>query len=209
MTTSAEIRAKLQTNSAGPVDKNALADLLEDMIEFSQDAAGAAQGTGVSAVEQGSEIDHQTILTLEDVVMPAIAGGANLAIGKKIYTFPAGALIIESAYMSVSFTQTEGHVTADTPDVGLGTVIGSGAVAVLGGTATFENIITGQTAADVNGTPTVKTSIPTANVPLVIEAAGSHDLFLNVADGWAASGDAGILANGTVIINWKSMVAPT
>lgn len=161
-------------------------------------------GTGVSAVEYGDGQTHQTVLSLA-TVLPAIAGGADLGVGVLIYTLPAGAQVIESAYMSVSITQTEGHIDADTPDVGLGTVIASGAVAVLGGTATFEDIITGQTAADCAGTATVKTSIPTAGVSLIREAGDAKTIYLNVADGWAASGDAAALLGGTVVINWRTM----
>ena len=69
--------------------------------------------------------------------------------------------------------------------MGLGTVIGSGAVATLDGTATFENILTGQTAADANGTATVKTALPTAGVPFIIESGDAHTLHFNVADAWA------------------------
>ena len=161
-------------------------------------------GTGVTAVNYGDGYKNTAVLTL-DTTLPAIAGGASLAVGKLLYTLPTGAVIIDSAYMSVAITQTEGNITADTPDVGIGTVIGSGAVAVLGGTATFENIITGQTATNCSGTATVKTSIPTAAVPLVIETAGAKTIYLNVADGWAASGDSAALLTGTVVINYTFM----
>lgn len=160
--------------------------------------------TGVTAVEYGDGKTHQTVLTIASV-LPAIAGGASLGVGKLLYTLPAGAHIIESAYMSVAIQQTEENITADTPEVGLGTVIASGAVAVLSGTGTFEDIITGQVAADCDGTATVKTAIPTAAVPLVIEAAGAKTVHLNVADGWAASGDAAAVITGTVVLNWRTM----
>lgn len=160
--------------------------------------------TGVSAEESGSGGNHSTKLTLS-TVLPAIAGGANLAVGKLLYTFPAGEIIINSASMNVAITQTEGNINADTPDVGLGTVIGSGAVAILSGTATFENIITGQTATDCNGTATVATTIPTAGAPLVIATAGAHTVYFNAADGWAASGDAAAILTGTVVLNWSFM----
>ena len=161
-----------------------------------------AASTGVTAVEYGNGFDHKTVLTLA-TTLPAIAGGASLGVGKLLYTLPAGAAIIESAYLSVAITQTTAHITADTPDVGIGTVIASGVIALLNGTATFENIITGQTAADCNGTATVKTATPTAAVPLVIETGDAHTVYLNVADGWAASGDPAAIVTGTVIINWK------
>ncbi|MCI0489377.1 MAG: hypothetical protein L0229_22520 [Blastocatellia bacterium] len=158
--------------------------------------------TGVTAVEYGDGRNHQTVLTV-NAALPAIAGGANLGVGKLLYTLPAGAVIVESAHMNLSITQTQGNINADTPDGGLGTVIASGAVATLDGTPTFENIITGQTFNDCNGTAEVKTAIPTAGVPLVIEAADAHTIHFNVADLWAASGDAAAALAGTVVINWR------
>ena len=100
--------------------------------------------TGVTAVEYGDGYHHLTELTVS-TTLPAIAGGADLAVGKLLYTFPAGVIAVNVSHMSLAIQQTEGNITADTPDGGLGTVIASGAVAVLSGTATFENILTGQT----------------------------------------------------------------
>ena len=120
-----------------------------------------------------------------------------------LYTFPAGSQIIESAYMSLAITQTQAHINADTPDVGIGTVIASGVVSVLDGTATFENILTGVAAANCTGTATVLTAIPTAAVPLVIGA--TKTVYANAAFAWAASGDAAAILTGTVVINWRTM----
>lgn len=163
-------------------------------------------GTATSAVstveERGDKSRHTTVLTVQST-LGAIAGGANLAVGKLLYTFPAGAIRIHGAYMSMAITQTQGNITADTPDVGLGTVVASGAVALLSGTATFENILTGQTAADCNGTASVKT----VDCALIMEAADAHTVYFNVADGWAASGDTGALINGTVVLDWSFMSA--
>jgi len=168
------------------------------------DNVGVA-ATDVTAVEAGDDYSHTTTLTLDLSMGAAFTTGTSLAAGKLIYTLPAGACIIESAYMSVGLTDLYLLGGGDnTPDLGIGTVIGSGAVAVLGGTATFENIITGQTAANCTGTATVKTSIPTAAVPLVIEAGAAHTIHLNVADAWVGNeGDLAITAAGTVVINWK------
>lgn len=172
-------------------------------LKTSAGVGTAASGT--TAVEYGDGRLHQTILTVA-TTLPAIAGGANLGVGKLLYTLPAGAQVIESAYMSIAITQTEAHINADTPDVGLGTVIASGVVATLDGTATFENILTGQTAANCTGTATVKTAKATASpFELVREAADAKTIYLNVADGWAASGDAAALLTGTVVINWRTM----
>lgn len=157
--------------------------------------------TGTTAVERGTSHRHQTILTVS-TTLPAIAGGADLGIGKLLYTFPAGVIIINYAYMTLAITQSQGNITADTPDVGLGTVIASGVVNVLSGTATFENIITGQTAADCNGTATVKTANPTAGVPFIIEAGAARTVYFNAADGWTAGGDAAAALAGTVVLDW-------
>jgi len=158
--------------------------------------------TGVTANEYGDGSYHRTVLTV-DTVLPAIAGGANLAVGKLLYTLPAGPAVIRSAYMALAITQTTGNITADTPDGGLGMVIASGVVAVLGGTATFENVITGQTFNDCNGTVEAFAAI----ADLIIQAADAHTIHFNVADGWAASGDTGAKLTGTVVIDWEYLGA--
>lgn len=103
--------------------------------------------------------------------------------------------------MNVALNAADGNIDADTPDVGLGTTIASGAVAVLGGTAAFENILTGQTAADCNGTAT-KAVVGTI---LATGASDSKAIYLNVADGWAASGETACPVTGTVVIEWTFM----
>lgn len=164
---------------------------------------GSPGGTYVLAEEYGDRHAHRTVLRV-NTTLGAIAGGANLGLGKLLYTLPAGEVIVRAASMSMAIKQTDGNITADTPEVGLGTVIASGAVAVLSGTATFENILTGQVAADCNGTATVKT---VADQVLVIATAGAHTVYFNVADGWAASGDAGALLYGAVVLDWTYMGA--
>ncbi|MCZ6898336.1 MAG: hypothetical protein O7D95_06505 [Betaproteobacteria bacterium] len=159
-----------------------------------------ADGVGVTAVETGDGNQHTTTITLAGV-LPAITGGVNQAVGLLIYTFPAGAIVINHAYISVGITQSEGNIDNDQPEVGLGTVIGTGAVAVL--STTLEDIITGQVAANCTGTATVKTAIPTAAVPFVIETAAAHTLHFNAADGWAASGDLAATVAGTIVIDWS------
>lgn len=155
--------------------------------------------TGTTAVEYGDARNHVTVLTVS-TTLPAIAGGANLAVGKLLYTLPAGACLVQAAKMSLAITQSQGNITADTPDGGLGTTIASGVVAVLGGTAAFENILTGQTFNDCNGTAEVKT---VGDQVLVVETADNHTVYFNVADGWAASGDAAAALTGTVVLVWK------
>ena len=165
------------------------------------DANVGTAATGATAVEYGNGRQHQTVITVS-TALGAIAGGADLGLGKLVYTLPAGAIIVNSAYMSMALTAADGNIDADTPDVGLGTVVASGAVAVLSGTATFENILTGQTAADCSGTATVKT---TGAQILAIETGDAHTVYFNVADGWAASGETACLIAGTIVLNWEFM----
>lgn len=160
-----------------------------------------AAATGVTATEYGDQHRHTTVLAV-DTTLPAIAGGADLAVGKLLYTLPAGAVLLHAAHMSLAITQTEAHITADTPDGGLGTTIASGVIAALDGTAAFENILTGQTFADCDGTAKVAAAVPTAGTPLLIAVGDDHTIYFNVADGWAADGDAAALLTGTVTLTW-------
>jgi len=159
-------------------------------------------GTGSTAVEYGDGYTHTTILTV-NTTLPAIAGGAALGIGKLLYTFPAGAIVIDEVKMSLAITQTQGNINANTPVVGLGTVIASGVVSTLSGTATFQNILTGQTAANCTGTATVKTVDENVDAVVIETGASPRTVYANVAATWSASGDAAALLTGTVTINWK------
>lgn len=160
---------------------------------------------GVIAIEHGDGFNHTTILTLAGLAA-VIGDNASLALGELIYTPPAGALLINSAYMSIAITAADTVNDADTPEVGLGTVIGSGANATLGAVgATSENIMLGQVAANISGTATVKTVEPTAGAPLVIEVGDAHAVFLNYADGWANVTTTAVTISGTVVLNWQFM----
>lgn len=162
-------------------------------------AMGVSASSGVSAVTDGDGVFVTRMQV--NTTLPAIAGGADLAIGKALITFPSGVIRILGAYMSLAIEQTEGNITADTPDGGLGTTIATGAVAVLGGTAAFENVLTGQTFNDCDGTA----EVAHVTTDLTIAAADSHVLYFNVADGWASSGDAAALLYGTVSVIWTKL----
>ena len=110
-------------------------------------ALGTAAASGSTSTTDG---DGCYVTTLQvDTTLGAIAGGANLGLGKLLIALPSGVIRVFGAYMSIAIKQTEAHITADTPDIGLGTTVASGVVALLSGTAAFENILTGQTAADL------------------------------------------------------------
>lgn len=169
-------------------------------------AAAGTANTDITAAEYGDGIWHKTVLTFNKTAMFTVGDNANLGVGYKLYTMPAGTIIIDSAYMSVALTAADNAIKTDTPEIGLGTVIASGAVDVLSGTATFENILTAQVAADCNGTATVKTIV---NQTLAMEGGDAHTVHLNLADGWAdrAAGAAAgaVAAAGTVVLFWRKV----
>lgn len=191
-----------------PIAGNDIKDLMFDgCVIVTSGNNNGTPGTGVTAAEYGNGFTHTTVLTLGALaVLPAIAGGASLGVGVLLYTFPAGSQIIKAARMAVGITQTQGHINADTPTVGLGTTIASGAVAVLSGTAGFQNVAVGKAAANCTGTATVQTALATASpFGLVTETGGTKTLYFNAAFAWAASGDAAAALSGTVSLDWQTM----
>lgn len=162
-------------------------------------------GAATSVVEYGDGFHHVTVLTATSLALPQPTGGSSLGVGDLVYTFPAGAVLLENAYMSLAFTVAAATKT-DEADAGLGTVIATGAVSVLSGTGTFEDIITGQTSADVDGTDVLTVApLPTAGVPLFIASGDAHTVHVNLASDWL---DAEVAAHdleysGTVVLIWK------
>jgi hypothetical protein len=187
--------------SVGGTGKLVLADIWSTDESV---AIGGTAATGVTAAEVQDGSYHRTTLTVA-TVMPAIAGGANLAVGKLLYTMPAGVIAIWASHMALALDEADGNITADTPDGGLGTVIASGVVALLNGTATFENILTGQTFNDCNGTVETVALAPTAGAPFIMNAADAHTVHFNLADGWAANGEAALAVSGTVTLLWSQL----
>lgn len=161
-----------------------------------------ATATGLSVVEQGDAANHKTVLTLADFAVGSAVGAADLTFGALMYTLPAGAQIVDVVYFSLAFTGTA-TIVGDTPDVGIGSVLGAGATAVL---ATTEmDYIDGQTSGAISGANTTTVLLgATAGIHTGIAlnvAASAKTLYLNCADGWAGAGD--VTATGTVHIIWK------
>lgn len=173
-------------------------------VGYKSTANEGTEGAGtITTAEYGNGYNHVTVLTLTDVVLPAISGAVDEAQGALIYTFPAGTQVINSIYMSVGISGLAA-IQADTPDVGIGSVIASGAVATLDGTATFEDYVTGQTATDCNGTATIKATLTTSGTPTLLESGDTKTIYFNFADGWAGA-SATNTADGTVTIEWATL----
>lgn len=162
--------------------------------------------TGVTATEYGDARNHVTKLTFTDLAIGSAVATANLAFGKLLYTLSAGAQLVEAVFMNLALTGTV-TIVGNTPDVGIGSVIASGAVNVLGGTATFEDYITGQTSGAISGANLIEVVTgATAGVLTGIalnKSTSAKTIHLNVADGWAGAGD--VTATGIVVIVWKTL----
>lgn len=163
-------------------------------------AATVVPATGtVVANETGVDSHRITTIDIADLSL-IVTTNASKGDGKLIYTFPAGNIIVKRATIALGIVGTGALNVADTPDLGIGTVVATGAVAVLSGTATFENILTGQTVSACDGTVQMASVAST----LTITAAAAHSVYLNIADGWAGV-DAGMKATGRVILEWAYM----
>jgi len=170
-------------------------------------ASGGTANTGVTAQEFGTAYDHTTVLGVAGLAVPGPVGAANLALGYLLYTFPAGAHIQTVSYINVAL-QGGGTVDADTPEVGLGSVLASGAHATLGAApAGSEDYLVGTAAADCNGTATLVGPVgATAGYGTDISLngeAGVKTLHLNYADGWAGADT--LTATGFIVVKWGTI----
>lgn len=155
--------------------------------------ATPATGT-ITAKEWGGDGRYFTELTISSLTMITTTN-VSKADGKLIYTLPAGSCIVKSAAIAMAATSGATNA-ADTPVIGLGTTVASGAVNVLSGTAAFQNIMAGQAVADCAGA----VKLASVDTILAVATSGDHTIYLNIADGWA--GVDTVAVSGKVIIEW-------
>lgn len=162
----------------------------------------------VSIAEYGDGRDITSVLTLTNFIIGAVPGAGNLGIGNIVGAFPAGAHVELAYYASLSLTIPS---TVKTPKVGLGSVIASGAIVVLNGTATFMDRMTEQTAfvtAPTGGAVGSALTKPTAGAltGIALNTSSSvKNVFLNAAIDWAAGNAGNLTATGTISIKWTKM----
>jgi len=155
--------------------------------------------SGVTAVEYGDKYNHVTVLTVNTTIT-TIAKGLH-DYGVLVYTLPTSAQAIKTSYMSMALTSAATDIEEDTPEVGLGTDMASGAQGVL--TSTDEDILTGQAATNCKGTATVKTIVP--NLGIDKGTSVDHTVYFNFADEWTSGGDTGCGIAGTIVLEWINM----
>jgi hypothetical protein len=189
------------TGKIWDVENGAWVEVIQDRQTTVPTEGTVASDTTVAEYGEGRR--HLTKITITAKDMEAVAANANESHGVLIYTFPAGTILVNQAYMSVGVDGTDSTNNADAPDVGLGTTQGDGAHATLDASgATDEDIITGRAAANCTGTPTVAGLSASTH----IASGGAHTVYFNAADGWAGA-DTMLVIAGTVILDWTLIPA--
>jgi hypothetical protein len=178
-------------------------------IAYAPPAVGSSPVGTVAVQEYGNAKDRVTVLTLTNFIVGALAGaGASLGLGNIVYAFPAGQHF-ELVYSLSNIILTAAG-TPVTGVIGLGSVIATGAVSVLSGTATFQDRIAGVAAStDPAGGAAVSTvKAATAGIGTGIAlnlAANVKNVFLNAAGAWNANNTGNLTASGIIVLKWTRM----
>jgi len=157
----------------------------------------------VSWINRGQASNYyDVIFYFDEVNLGTVSGGVAEDIGIKLGDLPAGYILIKDCIASLSFTNSDGNIDADTPQFGIGTTQAAGATGSLG--ATEYNILDGTAGlADVNG---AVNDFASGSLDLEITRAATRPVYLNLADTWAAGGESsGILASGTVLLRFMKV----
>jgi len=172
-------------------------------------ALGTAGAGTVTFKQYGDGRDITTVLTLTAFIIGAPgAAAAAKGFGNIVYAFPAGQhLELVSALSAIVLTAAGTAVASDT---GLGSVVASGVIATLDGTATFEDRLTGQTINTAAGGGAAVSALKgaTAGIGTGIAlnvAASVKNVFLNSAGTWNEDNTGNLTATGTIVLKWTIM----
>jgi len=159
----------------------------------------------ITCVEYSTGRDIVVYLTLNNFVVGALAGAsAALAMGNIVYTLPVGAQFTTVAYKNISLTAAG---TAVAVDLGIGSLIGSGAQSVLSGVgATAEDYLTGvaTTTSSSGGTAVAQMVAVSAAIATNV-AASVKDIFLNGAGTWNSNNTGNLTATGNISFKYSLM----
>lgn len=171
-----------------------------DDIRTSTDV-GTSPVTGAQVVERGDPYHHVTTITfLEAFTVGTITGAAAQAVGVLIYTFPTGKVVVHGSSDDVSLTYTSATNNAVTTDIGMGSGIGTGAIATLGAGTDLENILAGS-----NPPGSVSAALAVADDRTGGAGTGliNGSAFLNVAATWGAADTLTAAAASRVVLEWS------
>ena len=174
-----------------------------------QNVGSATSGnTMVTAGDFASEITNYSVdgINFKSIISVKqftknISADAALAFGQKIAIFPKGIIKVKDILLDANLSTPTG-LSSTAGEIGLGTVVGSGAVAVLSGTATFEDILTGQTMSNlVAGTPNDETA--QVDTDGILDGSGTaKSMFLNVASTWNQTAAEDVTIDATATVFW-------
>jgi len=189
------------TTSTNPVDQRIVDS---DRIGLVNEVAEGL-GATVEHVAKGGVIHTKIVLTSDTIVISGAAAAASKGGGTKLLDFPAGKVVPVASRIAGRLTLSDTAMTTTAGEIGLGTVVGTGAVAVLGGTSTFENILEGGSPALGNITAgSVLTFATYDDARTLVPASGvSGALYLNAATAFATGTTTNLIAKaGTEIELW-------
>lgn len=216
--TPAEQQAKALENLTADLSDTQLGTVLEGLQGAAALPTGAAITTGATTAltkhYKTSPLGGLIKLTLTNFAVGTSADGASLGIGASLITFPTDTLVMAPFIQGTFTLADDGQTTAG--ECGLGTTIASGAVAVLGGTATFENILGGTATSAFSDAGTTSTATFIAPATGTIKAAITEGIalrtttpglavFFNFAAAWDAGLDAAaaLTFSGTVSFEYR------
>ncbi len=169
--------------------------------------SGAANGTGVTAVESGSAAIQRTTLTLVNTPVVLADNAGVVAYGSlKLYDAPAGHFLILGAVMDLALTKSSTGVNADWDgDIGLGTAAANNGATLA---TTEQNIVpTTATPQAVAGVTTGDGASTTTESGVIIDGHTTPvDVYLNIlvddADHDVTTTPCNIIVNGTITLTY-------
>lgn len=153
---------------------------------------------------------HTRIVLSEDLILISGGDAAAKAGGAKLLDLPGVLMKIDCARISYSLTLSAAAMSTTAGEIGLGTALASGAAAVLGGTAAFEDILEGGAngrsgAALGNIAAAGRITGTTFDLPTILAPASgvANSVYLNAATTFANSDPSNLVAEaGTEIDIW-------
>ena len=189
--------AKKGVTSISPDNRDAVfGGFIPDGITDTDVKVGSvANGT---VTEYGNKYQH--VSTIKVTAFTQAIAGAALSFGKKIYDFPEGIIKCTRAVFDVNMIAPTDTIVGE---IGLGTVVGSGANATLGAVgATAEDIVDGFATTEPAASPGADTQAgKEAEAGQLDGTSTAKDLYLNFAATWTATES--LTISGTVTLFWE------
>lgn len=172
--------------------------------------AGLAMTQDVTGLGNKTSMVHVRLTVTAPFTLFTGADNAAKGGGTKIYDFPPGLVVPMAAKTALVLSNDlpAGEQTAG--ELGLGSVVATGAVAVLSGTATFENFLTGGTLGNLTAGNTITANFVGTSREPIGDGVTPVDLYLNAATTFSdeASAHSMVVDSGTIDI-WYMITDPS